>query len=822
MFPVLYLLIISLFGIVLTEYLVPDIGRFFVASASSRKITEKLPPELFYIPAGITVGIMTTTTFLYYVTSGLSKILKGRDEVYRTSILLTSLICIALILTFGSRIYKQKAPVGSGKKFSILSDYKYKTSDLFIYGLVVIAVTGLATFLMFYTYRIDGNELKSGYSTFSDFGPHTAMISSFGKGFNFPTQYMHFPGDGIQYHFFFFFLCGILEYMGMPIDYAVNIPSIVTMVCALTLLGVLAVLISNRKAAFGLAPLFVFFRSSYNVFHFIKTQQESGVELKDAIKMVFESSSWYEVTPYDSWGIWAINVYPNQRHFMLGMSMILLITLLFLPCLRRMFIALRNSASFAEGFKHMFFSRDAWLPKKDDPLKLPYLTLIAVLVVITAPYFHGSALITALLVLFGLAVFSEARLMHLIVAVTAVASSFIQTNIFSGGAGNVVKMEFITGFIFDGQPVGDILKAVLSITGTTVVIAILTTVLYLIFDIKKSRPVYRAFLFIACMLPFIFAFCVKVSLEMLANHKFIQFSMILICAFVASFFANLFHIPLRKRQQVPEGELDEDYAIETIAAVKTAEEEKDPEEEAKSLAAAAEALRAASVEIENETGEAPVVEESLKEIIDAEKDKKPEKKNKNKKGKKKAAKAPQIRYVTVGIDPKLWLGLQIAAIIFGILLIIPECGTGVFEWCTYYNLNKGSSVAQIDSPLAKWVEKNTDYDDVFLTPTWSFNRFTLAGRPMYYGWPYYAWSAGHDTGTRSTIYEWLCSGCDGNADEFVRYAKERNIRYVVADRDFYSQQFDNGIGFNGDFFEENFARVAEFPDDNDTVVYKVW
>ena len=69
MFPVLYLMIISLFGIVLTEFLIPDIGRFFVASAASRKITGKLPPELFYIPAGITVGIMTTTTFLYYLTS---------------------------------------------------------------------------------------------------------------------------------------------------------------------------------------------------------------------------------------------------------------------------------------------------------------------------------------------------------------------------------------------------------------------------------------------------------------------------------------------------------------------------------------------------------------------------------------------------------------------------------------------------------------------------------------------------------------------------------------------------------------------------------
>ena len=38
---------------------------------------------------------------------------------------------------------------------------------------------------------------------------------------------------------------------------------------------------------------------------------------------------------------------------------------------------------------------------------------------------------------------------------------------------------------------------------------------------------------------------------------------------------------------------------------------------------------------------------------------------------------------------------------------------------------------------------------------------------MYYGWPYYAWSAGHDTYTRDTIYLWLITGCGGDIDEFT-------------------------------------------------------
>ena len=59
--------------------------------------------------------------------------------------------------------------------------------------------------------------------------------------------------------------------------------------------------------------------------------------------------NWYGDTEYDSWGIWAINVYANQRHFMLGMAVILILIILFLPNLRRMSIALSRENDF-KGF----------------------------------------------------------------------------------------------------------------------------------------------------------------------------------------------------------------------------------------------------------------------------------------------------------------------------------------------------------------------------------------------------------------------------------------------------------------------------------------
>ena len=127
----------------------------------------------------------------------------------------------------------------------------------------------------------------------------------------------------------------------------------------------------------------------------------------------------------------------------------------------------------------------------------------------------------------------------------------------------------------------------------------------------------------------------------------------------------------------------------------------------------------------------------------------------------------------------------------------------------------------MNSPVTRWVAENTDPSDAFLTPMWSMNRFILAGRPMYYGWPYYAWSAGHDTYTRDTIYLWLISGCGGDINEFTRYCKERHIRYLIADPEFDVADFGDGITFNRKFFEENLTFVAYFAEEN-TTIYRIY
>ena len=1053
MLAFLYLCVCAITGMVLVAICVPDVRRLYLACAPSVKAIENIPSTLFVVAAGTVTGMLCVPFVNYYVILGLSYIVASDKLCMKISFMVTAalflwLVLTCLILVNKRRIKKEEAGEESVTK---LPQYVNKPSNTIFYSFFILLTTIIAAFLMFYTYRIDRNYLLNGYSTFSDLSPHTAMVSSFGKGFNFPSEYMHFSGDGIKYHFMFYFLAGMLEYLGFPIDYALNVPSIITMVCAMVLLGLLASLLSGRRLAFALSPVLVFLRSSLNVFIHIKDLLAEGHAPVTALTEIMSDSSWYGKTPYDEWGVWAINVYPNQRHLMLGISVVLICVILFTPFVRRFCISAMSAGSFGGFFKAVLFSRNAWLPRKDDPLSAGTVALFSCILVIVMPYFHGSCLISLLLILFGMALVSESRLLHLMVAVCAVASSFIQTTVFSGGAQNVLSIQYNPGFLLAESSktiTANVLlnwgTYLITVTGATLITAIVCTLILLFHDIVKKKPVYRFFLMLAFLNPLVFAFFFQVTREMLANHKFIQVSIILIDAFVAIFLANLFIVPGRKKTvvalaadaDVDEEDEDDDESEETVDAEKLEanikkaaedgelppvitgeeikaleettnkesddksgeddapfevltdseetddskpeeikpdgdekpEEKKDSEDEDKeekdsrllskipdertvsmrpgSMAIAEEAAKAedkveeTSVEEDSDDaddaevafidekakadeskesndsdsdipsertigmrpGAAAIAEESAKseeadkteESSEAEKsdektgeeskteessdkEEKPsasdeasseteetedelpfevldDEEDKDKTETKELAEKPsdeedkkaepsedksddsdeedkeddmvldhkEVETVkTTGLPGPVWFVFELFGVLAALILLVALVGTGISEWATYININSTPMAVNVNSPVTEWIEKNTEPNDVFLTPEWSMNRFLLAGRPMYYGWPYYAWSAGHDTNTRDTIYLWLISGCDGDIKEFKRYCKERGIRYLIADPDFEDGDYGEDVFFNREFFDANLTQVAYFTEE-DTVIYKIY
>ena len=99
---------------------------------------------------------------------------------------------------------------------------------------------------------------------------------SFSLGNNFPTQYPHFGGQDVKYHFMFQFLVGNLEFLGLRLDFAYNIVSILALLAFLMMLYNLALRITGSFAASVMTIVFFFFRSALTFFHFVLEHLQAG------------------------------------------------------------------------------------------------------------------------------------------------------------------------------------------------------------------------------------------------------------------------------------------------------------------------------------------------------------------------------------------------------------------------------------------------------------------------------------------------------------------------------------------------------------------
>ena len=113
--------------------------------------------------------------------------------------------------------------------------------EIFFFGILLVFIT----WIMFYVFYVYKDTLYMGYTVYGDYAPHTAMMRSFSRGNNFPTEYPHFGGQDVKYHFMFQFLTGNLEYLGLRIDLAYNLLSILALWGFLVLLYLLAVRVTD-------------------------------------------------------------------------------------------------------------------------------------------------------------------------------------------------------------------------------------------------------------------------------------------------------------------------------------------------------------------------------------------------------------------------------------------------------------------------------------------------------------------------------------------------------------------------------------------------
>lgn len=188
---------------------------------------------------------------------------------------------------------------------------------------IAVASLGLAlgTAIMIHTCRIEGDTLILGRTAFGDLNIHLGMARSFSYGENFPTGYMAYAGNDIRYHFMFYFLVGNLEFLGLPLDWAINLPSILAFTSVLLLLHAAGTVI-GRDARVGLVTvLFFLMRSSPAAFVYI-SQLPGGIA--DKISALFQTGKFIGLTTHETWGIWNLNTYAVERHFGFAFGLVLI------------------------------------------------------------------------------------------------------------------------------------------------------------------------------------------------------------------------------------------------------------------------------------------------------------------------------------------------------------------------------------------------------------------------------------------------------------------------------------------------------------------
>jgi len=206
----------------------------------------------------------------------------------------------------------------------------------FFYTLfIIISAICVSWWLMTstFSYNPQTNAMVLASKVWSDFGAHIPLIRSFSLGGNFPRllqgqapQYPLFPGEPIRYHFLFYAFVGLLEKLGVRIDWALNIPSIIGFAALLIGVYLLAKKLFGNWFVGSLAALFVLCNGSLS---FVTFFHDHPLSLK-ALSDIVDLKSFVSFAPWKAGDIsafWSLNIFTNQRHLGAAFALFILFLL---------------------------------------------------------------------------------------------------------------------------------------------------------------------------------------------------------------------------------------------------------------------------------------------------------------------------------------------------------------------------------------------------------------------------------------------------------------------------------------------------------------
>jgi DNA-binding beta-propeller fold protein YncE len=679
--------------------------------------------------AAILVGLLVSSWFTYL--AGLAFAWASRPLLWGNLLFFTAVVAVLGRASWKRGIFKGTLGSSHSHSTTNLSVPRPKGSSLADW-LLIAGYVVLVSWMMFASFNSKGGKLQIANPEYSDFGPNTAIVQSFAVGHNFPTEYPHFSGDRIRYHFLFYFQAGNLEFLGLDPAWSLNLLSITTLVAMLVLVMVLGQVLFDSRAVGRLGSFLFFFFGSLSYVPFLQRQ----VSVRAAIQAIRQQREFLpSIFPYrgELWGTWSQVTYLNQRHFASAIG-ILLLVLIFLvlryrtvprrqpkaqpsaDMLTQQANALPETAADIASVKTSPLENLAE-PKTDSPslsaateakpqpvhmvetfrATLPGFVFSGVLLGLL-PMWNSALFIAAAAVLAVLFILFPLRRQMLVLAITAGVIALPQMLYLSTGSGRAPMPRLLHwGYTLDHPTAINVAKYL----GFTFGFKWLVIALALIFATSLQR---RLFLAVSSLI--LVAFCFQFTVESLANQKFLHIWVIVANLFVAFALWRLWHLSLG----------------------------------------------------------GTTMPGKLVAII--------------------------------------LLGLTITG---GVIDFFPIHNTGWSE-VTYRN-----------DPLIDWLKKQTKPREIFLTDRFVNHPILMAGRRVFYGWPYYGWSAGYNASNRDRVYTELFESKD--PWKVFRLLKENGISYVAFDNAIRQAQFIKRP--NDQLYATYFPKVFEDSRYNGLVIYKV-
>ena len=596
----------------------------------------------------------------------------------------------------------------------------------------IAAITLLVGWMMVSTYHVTDGRLGIATGLWSDFGPTSAIAQSFAVGDNFPTEYPHYAGEPIRYHFLYYFQVGNLTHLGLDPATANNVMSIGSLVAMLVLVMALGRRLFGSALVGRIGALLFFFHGALSFIPYLLSLgsiQQAANELPNLTSFMTTGFPWRG----EEWGIWTQMVFLNQRHLASAIGILLVIVLFLLDRLPKRQQAVEDAVPVSPtpvspevadathaaepepepGLEPVDAPQTAppprRLPRPANPVRatrealrdpaLPGFVVCGALAGML-PLWNGSIYVAAVALLGLWFLLFPNRPQMVLLAFWAAALSLPQLLWVRPGtmAGAQTYPAFFWGYVIEDPTAVNVASYLAFVFGPKLLLAAVA----LAVATWRQWRVFIAFSGLVAL-----AFLMQLSVEVLANHKFINTWLVVANVFAAAGIVRLW----------------------------------------------------------------------------------------------------RARPMAIRIPARLVAAALVTIIVIGgVIDLIPVKNQSILE----FGMN--------GDPLYDWVATETDPHAVFLSDIYVVNPILLAGREIYYGWPYYAWSAGYDVMPREGWYKDLFA--NRSPRQVAEQLNERGIDYVAIDDGVRRGSFAPRV--NEEIFADHFERT--FTDDGthaNIAIYRV-